>query len=132
MNNHLTQAIIERNAELNALRNPIVKQLADQNPDCTIGLYIQSYSGKAVVTLNCHFGMVDKEVPLEDVADYAWEEGYVLNRTIILHDDEQLTVRLYLSGQKEFTRSEKSLLKAVGKLQTQTKRVTATRMVCTI
>ena len=132
MNNHLTQAIIERNAELNALRNPIVKQLADQNPDCTIGLYIQSYSGKAVVTLNCHFGMVDKEVPLEDVADYAWEEGYVLNRTIILHDDEQLTVSLYLSGQKEFTRSEKSLLKAVGKLQTQTKRVTATRMVCTI
>jgi len=132
MNNHLTQAIIERNAELNALRNPIVKQLADQNPDCTIGLYIQSYSGKAVVTLNCHFGMVDKEVPLEDVADYAWEEGYVLNRTVILHDDEQLTVSLYLSGQKEFTRSEKSLLKAVGKLQTQTKRVTATRMVCTI
>jgi len=128
----LTQAIIERNAELNALRNPIVKQLADQNPDCTIGLYIQSYSGKAVVTLNCHFGMVDKEVPLEDVADYAWEEGYVLSRTVILHDDEQLTVSLYLSGQKEFTRSEKSLLKAVGKLQTQTKRVTATRMVCTI
>ena len=46
------------------------------------------------------------------------------------NDTEQLTVRLYLSGQKEFTRSEKSLLKAVGKLQT--KRVTATRMVCAI
>jgi len=130
MNNHLTRAITDRTLELRALQNPIVQQFADQNPDCTVGLYIQSYSGKAVVTLNCHFGMVDKEVPLEDVADYAYEEGYVLSRTIILHDDEQLTVRLYLSGQKEYTRSEKSLLKAVGKLQT--KRVTATRMVCAI
>ena len=126
-NASLTRAIANRTIELEALRNPIVQYWADRNPDCDLTVYAR-YNGQVAITLTCALGIVEKDVPLEDVADYAYENGYVASKTLLLHEDDQITVRQVVTAQKDFQAEEKRMLRAIGKLKSH--RTTRSVLLC--
>jgi hypothetical protein len=128
---NLNNLIEEREAELAALRNPTVKQIVARHPDASsIGMYCRSDGKGSVATINCYLGKVEEDVPLEEVADYATEEGYFVSKYLVLHEEPGLLVRLYVAAEKRFAVDERKLLAAMGRLTK--KRTTETRLVCGI
>jgi hypothetical protein len=129
----LSEQISYLEAELRALRHPKVAELAAVNPDCVIGVYasrIGTEWEKATVTLSCQLGIVDKSVPLEEVADFVAADGYRVAFYRKLHEEPGLLVRLYISAEKRFSADEKKLLKATNHLVT--KRISQSAVVCGI
>ena len=128
---NLNQIIAEREAELAALRNPVVRRLVERNPDCSsLNLYSRSDGKGVIATVCCHLGRVDDDVPLELAADYATEDGYFVAKYRLLHEEPGLMVRLYVAAEKPFSPDERKLLAALGRLTK--KRTTETRLVCGI
>jgi hypothetical protein len=125
----LNKIIEEREAELAALRSHTLKQIVARHPDASsIGIYCRSDGKGIVATINCYLGKVEEDVPLEEVADYATENGYFVSKYLVLHQEPGLMVRLYIAAEKRFAVDERKLLAALGRLTK--KRITETRLVC--
>jgi hypothetical protein len=115
---NLNKLISEREAELAALRNPIIRRLVERNPDCTLSSYLRSDGKGVIFTLCCHLGKVEEDCPLELLAScYATENGYSIRQYRLLHEEPGLIVRLYISAEKPFSPDERKLLAAMGVLK---------------
>jgi hypothetical protein len=120
-------------AELEALAHPMVRLLSEKNPDCTIGVYATrpgTPDQRVTVTLSSYNGLVDKDCPLEEVADYVDGDGYKVALYRDLYNEPGLRIRLYISAEKRFSADEKKLLKATNHLVT--KRISQSAVVCGI
>jgi hypothetical protein len=120
-------------AELEALAHPEVARWARKSPDCTIGVYATrtgTPDQRVTVTLSSHNGLVDKDCPLEEVADYVDGDGYKVASYKDLYNEPGLRIRLYISAEKRFSAEEKKLLKATNHLVT--KRYSQAAVVCGI
>lgn len=127
----LNNLIAEREAELAALRSHTLKQIVARHPDASsIGVYCRSDGKGIVATINCYLGKVEADCPLEEVADYATEDGYFVSKYLVLHQEPGLLVRLCVAAEKRFAVEERKLLTALGRLTKR--RTTETRLVCGI
>lgn len=109
------------NARLEMLQDPFVAELYRTNPDASISLYpsaLNTWAGSDYINISIDMDVnADDDFNITDIANEANERGMYYRYSCTLPSPEGYEVCLSVFVMQRYSKEQKDLLRAIGKLQ---------------